>query len=130
MADDFSELRVLAADLSEAPAKAQPLIKKALQKTAFDIKRDWRKRANRTGLRKYSADIDYEVKTPAGLIEVEIGPTIGDSGSFGLVEDGGGMFVLGRSMLRVILCATMSKTSSRALRSPCSTRRGRPSNEG
>nr|WP_278101161.1 HK97 gp10 family phage protein [Microbacterium proteolyticum] len=90
MADDFSELRVLAADLSEAPAKAQPLIKKALQKTAFDIKRDWRKRANRTGLRKYSADIDYEVKTPAGLIEVEIGPTIGDSGSFGLVEDGGG----------------------------------------
>lgn len=90
MADDFSELNELAADMNRVPASANRLVRKALEKTAFDIKGDWRQAAARTGLEAYAADVDYEVKFPGGAIEVEIGPTIGDSGSFGFVEDAGG----------------------------------------
>lgn len=90
MADDFSELMSLAADLTAAPEQSRPFIRKALQVTAHRIKDDWRKGANRTGLGKYAADITYETTEKASSIEAEIGPTIGDSGSFGFVEDGGG----------------------------------------
>jgi len=90
MADDFSELRELAADLTRAPAEARPFVRKALQVTAQHIKDDWRKGANRSGLARYAADITYETKEKASEIEAEIGPTIGDSGSFGFVEDAGG----------------------------------------
>lgn len=90
MADDFAELRELAADLTAAPEEARPFIRKAIQVTAHKIKDDWRKGANRSGLHKYAADITYETKEKASEIEAEIGPTIGDSGSFGLVEDAGG----------------------------------------
>lgn len=90
MADDFAELRELAADLTAAPIETRPFIRKALQVTAQNIKDDWRKGANRSGLARYAADITYETKEKAAEIEAEIGPTIGDSGSFGLVEDGGG----------------------------------------
>lgn len=90
MADDFSELRDLAADLAGAPAEARPFIRKALQVSAQHIKDDWRKGANRSGLSRYAADITYETEEKASSIEAEIGPTIGDSGSFGFVEDAGG----------------------------------------
>lgn len=90
MADDFAELRELAADLTAAPEEARPFIRKAVQVTAHKIKDDWRKGADRSGLHKYAADITYETEEKASEIEAEIGPTIGDSGSFGLVEDAGG----------------------------------------
>lgn len=90
MSDDFAELRELAADLTAAPEEARPFIRKALQVTAHNIKDDWRKGANRSGLSRYAADITYETKDKASEIEAEIGPTIGDSGSFGFVEDAGG----------------------------------------
>lgn len=90
MADDFAELRELAADLMAAPAEARPFVRKALQVTAQNIKDDWRKGANRSGLSQYAADITYETEEKASSVEAEIGPTIGDSGSFGLVEDAGG----------------------------------------
>lgn len=93
MADDFSELRELAADLVAAPEQARPYIRKALQVTAQRIKEDWRKGANRTGLGGYASDITYETQEKRAEIEAEIGPTVGDSGSFGFVEDaGGGVF--------------------------------------
>lgn len=90
MADDFAELRELAADLTAAPEEARPFIRKAVQVTAHKIKDDWRKGADRSGLHKYAADITYETEEKRASIEAEIGPTIGDSGSFGLVEDAGG----------------------------------------
>lgn len=90
MADDFAELRDLAADLTAAPAETRPFIRKALQVTAQRIKDDWRKGANRSGLSRYAADITYETEEKASEVEAEIGPTIGDSGSFGFVEDANG----------------------------------------
>lgn len=90
MADDFSELNQLAADLTRVPDKANRFVKKALEVTARSIKDDWKQGASRTGLHRYALDIDYDIKTPAGEIVAEIGPTVGDSGSFGFVEDGGG----------------------------------------
>lgn len=90
MADDFSEFRQLAADLSEAPEEARPFIRKAIQVTAHKIKNDWRKGADRSGLHGYASDITYETQEKSTVIEAEIGPTVGDSGSFGFVEDAGG----------------------------------------
>ena len=42
MADDFAELRELAADLTAAPEEARPFIRKAVQVTSHKIKDDWR----------------------------------------------------------------------------------------
>lgn len=90
MADDFSEFRSLAADLSDAPEEARPFVRKALQVTARNIKDQWREGASRSGLEKYAADITYETAEKPTVVEAEIGPTIGDAGSFGLVEDATG----------------------------------------
>ena len=90
MADDFSELRTLAADLTRAPEESKPFIHKALEVTARNIKDQWRAKANRTGLGGYATDVSYDIESKATAIEAEIGPTPGDSGSFGFVEDAGG----------------------------------------
>jgi hypothetical protein len=90
VADDFTELNRLAADLTRVPDKANRFVKKALEVTARNVKDDWRQGADRSGLGGYAADIDYDLKTPAGEIVAEVGPTIGGAGSFGFVEDGGG----------------------------------------
>lgn len=89
MADDFSELRGLAADLSEAPNAVVPFARKAIQVTSQNIKDSWRKKASRRGLERYAADITYETEIKSRSVEGVIGPTIGDAGSFGFVEDGG-----------------------------------------
>lgn len=86
---DFSELNALAADLRSVPAVSNRLVKKAVEVTARNIKDDWRQGASRNGLRQYALDIDYDITVKSDAIEAEIGPTIGDSGSFGFVEDGG-----------------------------------------
>jgi len=90
VADDFSELYSLAADLTKAPEEIRPLARKALQVTSHKIRDDWRKKADRTGLGRYAADVTYETRELAKSIEAEIGPTPGDSGSFGFVEEAGG----------------------------------------
>lgn len=90
MSDDFSELLKLAKDLGDAPKEASKNVRSAIQYTATEIKKDWRKGASRSHLGKYAADITYETKELASSVVAEIGPTPGDSGSFGLVEDGGG----------------------------------------
>jgi hypothetical protein len=90
MSDDLSELLKLAKDLGDAPKEASKNVRAAIQHTSFEIKKDWQKGANRTGLGGYAADVTYETKELATSVVAEIGPTIGDQGSFGLVEDGGG----------------------------------------
>lgn len=90
MADDFSELLELAADLSDVPSEANRNIRKAIEVTARNVKDDWRQGADRSGLGGYAADIDYDMRYRGGAIEAEIGPTPGDSGSFGFVEEATG----------------------------------------
>lgn len=87
---DFSELKALAADLGDVPASTLPFLRSALQVTATNVKADWRRQANRTGLHGYAADITYDTTENASGVSAEIGPTPGDAGSFGLVEDATG----------------------------------------
>jgi len=89
VADDFSELYELAADLTAAGPEVRPFARSAIQFTAHNIREDWRRGANRTGLTAYARDVTYETKELRGAIEAEIGPTIGDAGSMGFVEEGG-----------------------------------------
>lgn len=91
MADDFSELYELAADLTAAPEDAAKRVDKALEFTSTEIKQDWRQGAERTGLGGYAASIDYDSKYGPGVIEYEIGPNLGrPQGALGLVEDANG----------------------------------------
>ena len=88
---DFSEVMALAADLGTVEQKVIPFARKAVERTAFNVKKDWRKGANRSSLGGYAASIDYELKLDTdGEIGAEIGPNLGGQGSFGFVEDGGG----------------------------------------
>lgn len=90
MSDGFADLLKLAADLTQAPVEARPLVRKALQVTAQNIKTEWREGADKTGLADYARDVTYETKELSSEIKAEIGPTVGDAGSFGFVEDAGG----------------------------------------
>lgn len=87
---DASEFRRLAHDLGEVPAEASANVRSAIQFTAMNVKKDWRAGANRTGLAGYAADVTYETRELKTSVVAEIGPTLGDSGSFGLVEDATG----------------------------------------
>ena len=91
MPDDFSELYELAADLTSVEGNLGPLVKKAIQYTSMEIKKDWRQGAERTGLSGYAASVDFDIKAGSGVIESEIGPNLAHGqGSFGFVEAGGG----------------------------------------
>jgi hypothetical protein len=87
---DFTELRQLVVDLALVPAKAAPNVRKAVEVTARHVKDDWSKAANRTGLGGYAADVSYDMKYEDGAIGAEVGPTPGDAGSLGIVEDAPG----------------------------------------
>lgn len=94
MADDFSELYELAADLSDVPAEANRNIKKALEVTARSVKDDWRQGAtvSRGYAESYAAAVDYTIKFPGGAIEAEVGPSLGKTpgASAGFLEDAPG----------------------------------------
>lgn len=91
MADDFSDLYSLAADLSDAPAKANRNVKKALEVTARYIKDDSAQQADRSGLSGYASSIDYDITFPGDEIVAEIGPNLGKrQGTFGFLEDATG----------------------------------------
>lgn len=90
MADDFTELLELAADLTQVPADTARNVKKAVEVTARHVKDDWRQGAERSGLHGYAADIDYEFEFGRGEIAAVVGPTPGDAGSLGIVEDAPG----------------------------------------
>ncbi|WP_136053435.1 hypothetical protein [Microbacterium sp. K5D] len=95
MADDFSELAELAADLSTVPPEANRNIKKALEVTARSVKEDWRQGAE-VGRgdgysERYASSIFYDIKYPLNGIEAEIGPELGRAGaSAGFLEDAPG----------------------------------------
>lgn len=95
MADDFSELYALAADLSEVPSNANRNIKKAVEVTARNVRDDWRQGAE-VGRgdgysERYASSIFYDMKYPGGAIEAEIGPELGrPGGSAGFLEDSPG----------------------------------------
>lgn len=88
--EGFAALYRLEADLRGVPPIVNRYAKKAIEVTARNVKDDWRQGADRSGLGAYAADIDYEMNVVPGEISADVGPTVGDSGSFGLVEDGGG----------------------------------------
>lgn len=89
MADD--DLFSLARDLADAPRKAAPFVKKAVQVTAVNIKRDWSEGATRTGLRNYGKSIDFDIVESENGVRAEIGPNLGrKQGMFGFVEDAPG----------------------------------------
>jgi hypothetical protein len=95
MADDFSELAELAADLSAVPAEANRNIKKAIEVTARSVRDDWRQGAEVGSgdgySERYASSIFYDLKYPGGAIEAEIGPELGrPGGSAGFLEDAPG----------------------------------------
>lgn len=78
MADDFSELIALAMDLEEVADNAGTHIRKAVEATAFDVKKDAAKAVSgRQLLGQASAAIDYELKGFMGfgatVLDAEVG---------------------------------------------------------
>ena len=95
MADDFSEIADLAADLSSVTPEANRNIKKAIEVTARGVRDDWRQGAevgHGDGYsERYASSIFYDIKYPGGAIEAEIGPELGrPGGSAGFLEDAPG----------------------------------------
>lgn len=95
MADDFSELVELTADLTRVPSTANRFIKKAVEVTARNVRDDWRQGAE-VGYgegysARYASSIFYDIKYPGGAIEAEVGPELGRPGaSAGFLEDAPG----------------------------------------
>ena len=95
MADDFSELLELAADLTAAGGNVRPFVKKAVEVTARNIRDDWRQGAE-VGRgdgysERYASSIFYDVEEGPGEIGAEIGPELGRAGaSAGFLEDAPG----------------------------------------
>jgi hypothetical protein len=92
---DFSELNQLSADLGEAPVKMIPLVRKAVEITARNIKDDWQEGAAKASgqhARLFPKSIDYDMGLDAdGAITAEIGPNLGRvQGSLGILEDAPG----------------------------------------
>ncbi len=79
MADDFSELYELAADLTAVPPEANKRVKQAIEVTSRGIKDDWKQGAEISGsyAKSYPASISYDLRYPGGAIESDIGPVLG-----------------------------------------------------
>lgn len=94
MADDFSELLELAADLSDVPAGLNRNVKKAIEVTARHVKDDWKQGAtvSRGYASSYAGAIDYTMEYPGNSIDAEIGPSLGRTpgASAGFLEDAPG----------------------------------------
>lgn len=92
---DFSELNKLTADLGQAPVKMIPLVRKAVEITARNIKDDWQSSAAKASgqhARLFPKSIDYDMGLDSdGAITAEIGPNLGRvQGSLGILEDSPG----------------------------------------
>lgn len=96
MADDFAELLALSRDIASADKQVADNVVKALKVTAMNVKKSWQKKAARTGLKRYAASVDFDVKrsvVSGGAVEAEIGPNLTRGvgvPSFGFVEDAPG----------------------------------------
>lgn len=95
MADDFSEILSLEADLRSVPSSVNRFAKKAIEVTARNVRDDWRQGAE-VGYgdgysAQYASSIFYDINSPGGAIEAEIGPELGRAGaSAGFLEDANG----------------------------------------
>lgn len=92
---DFSELNKLSADLGDVPNKIVPLVRKAVEVTARNVKDDWRAgaaKASGSHARLFPISIDYDLGLETdGEISAEIGPNLGRvQGSLGILEDAPG----------------------------------------
>jgi hypothetical protein len=92
---DFSEVNVLAADLGQVAPKMIPLIRKAVEVTARNVKDDWKSNVpniSSRGSNRYKSAIDYEMVLDLdGSIGADVGPNLTrPGGSFGLLEDAPG----------------------------------------
>lgn len=92
---DFSELNKLSADLGEVPSKIIPLVRKAVEVTARNVKEDWQSgaaKASGSHARLFPKSIDYDLGLETdGGISAEIGPNRGRvQGSLGILEDAPG----------------------------------------
>ena len=94
MADfDFSDVMNLVADLGNVSHKAIPLVRKAVEVTARNVKDDWKPEAKVSGsAKRYPSSIDYAMKLDAdGSIGAEIGPNLDrPGGGWGFLEDAPG----------------------------------------
>jgi hypothetical protein len=92
---DFTEVNQLTALIGAAPAKMIPLIRKAVEVTARNVKDDWKEdipSIESRGSRAYPSSVDYTmVLDTDGSIGAEVGPNLTRrGGSFGFLEDAPG----------------------------------------
>ena len=88
MADDLASL---IKDLGAAPVAAEKNIRKAVEFTATEVKKDWQQGAERTGLADYAKAIDYDITARNTEVSAVVGPNPGKKqGRLGLVEDANG----------------------------------------
>ena len=96
MAVDFSELRKLATDLSNAPKLVKSEARGVIAKAALNIKNQMRDEVARSRHFRFAHTISHDLKVGGDTIEAEIGPETGGVGSlagfayFGGVNGGGG----------------------------------------
>lgn len=88
---DFSELDSLAADIGEAPRKAQKNIRQAMEVTARNVKNSWKSKV--TGarfLRDLSPTVSYDITSGSDGVEAEVGFDRGrGQGKLGAVSEFG-----------------------------------------
>lgn len=91
MSFDFSEVVSLHADLTAAPSRAVPFVRKAVEVTARNVKDDARAlAAAQVGPRRsYPASMEYEMKASGDTIRAEIGPRRGGGGNLAPVFETG-----------------------------------------
>lgn len=87
------ELQGLAADMTSAPWRARPFVRKALEVTARNIKDAWSDNASvdkpQGFVKAYPVAIDYDMQDGITSITAEIGPSPKrPGGTAGFLEDG------------------------------------------
>lgn len=71
---DFSEINKLAADLGSASRDTKANVRKAVEVTARKVKDSWRdKLKGSSTLPGLPSAVSYDVKSPSGAVEAEIG---------------------------------------------------------
>jgi hypothetical protein len=99
---DFSEVRALVADFSEAQKNIGGFARKAIEITGRNVKRDWRTSlAGTRAFRRGARSINYDIKGGAAIrgssITVEVGADVGGAGSLVFIDEFGALSTAPRS---------------------------------